>query len=673
MVAIPMRFRVTAVILIIVVLFHAFYTAAWNERAAGLLRTDFDNQINSTLTFVAPPLATSLWEFDVTQAERTIVGLNELPFFQFAVVTSFDEPFLTSVAIGEEWRDAWRALVPDGEIENGKIVRHVAEDIVAVTIAVTHETGQRVGKLTLGFSLEHITALERQAFEWALLFGSLYLFAIGAVLYGFTSYITAPLSDVAETVRRFGDGELVVPTKHTTRNDEIGELARAVVILQENHAEARTDGLTALPNRRALADRLTELSDQTHYGFAVIDLDEFKPINDTLGHDVGDFVLLKIAERIASLDKGEAFRLGGDEFVVIWSDLNDRDDAADRTQALADMICRPITHELGDLDVDVSIGVALASDVDGGASDVLSAADETMYAAKRDAGIRVLLFDGARMRRRYGVQHRKEIETALEEGCIEAWFQPQVSLATQEIIGFEALARWRDPKKGLLSPGVFLPMVEALRMQRQFDIAMVRQVLEHVRRWRSFDICPMTVSINLAEETLATSDGVDQLFWLLDEFVDCKDMITLEITEDVFTARSAEAIRRALQRLFDAGMRISMDDFGTGYGSLRHLQEYQFHELKIDRGFVDKIGKDRSTEVIIDGFLAIADGLGAQVVAEGIETEAQARHLAARGCELGQGYYFGRPASSAETDQIVIERMLASVRDKHLDALNAVG
>lgn len=150
--------------------------------------------------------------------------------------------------------------------------------------------------------------------------------------------------------------------------------------------------------------------------------------------------------------------------------------------------------------------------------------------------------------------------------------------------------------------------------------------------------------MNIAEPTLARPEGVEQILWLLDEYAECRDYLTLEITEDVFVARSVESIRRGLERLFKAGVRISMDDFGTGYGSFRHLQEWDFHELKIDRGFVKNIGRDRSSEVIIQGFISIAKGLGAEIVAEGVETAEQAAFLHRNGCDIGQGYYFGVPA-----------------------------
>ncbi|MEM8796280.1 MAG: EAL domain-containing protein [Pseudomonadota bacterium] len=649
------RSKVIITAILVIAVFHLAYSVFWVTRTLDSAKQTFDGQISLAVDFAVPTLSTALVKRDHRRADEAIRGLAGLQSYRFAAVRVDQSLFLNHRRY-DAWHSEWREKALS--MKAGSIIEKPEMRFVAKNL--TTASGDIIGTLVLGFSKEAINAQHQDGIQQAVAFGAAYLAVIAFVLFALLNHLMGPLQQVVRDVHRFRRGAVdpgATPGRPCDEDghDEIAALSNAVKLLHQAHSDARTDELTELPNRRALDDQLARLRPD-EYTIALIDLDDFKPINDNFGHRAGDQALVEIANRLTAFvdDDTVVLRKGGDEFVIIRDGHFTRDTIHNWAERVATSICSPISLGNTKVIVGVSIGVARSCDVDGDAHDTLSAADAAMYCAKENAATQVELHDANRVRRTFSLQDRRMIESALERSEIRPYYQPQVCLTSGKRRGFEALARWHHPEQGVLSPAAFLPMVNELQLQRSFDIAMLRQVAAFADTLRIKGARPHRFSVNLAEETLATIDGIEELLNVFSEFPQCRDWITLEITEDVFTIRSADAIRDGLKTLFDKGLRISMDDFGTGYGSFRHLQDYKFHEMKIDRCFIEKIGVDQSSEVIIKGFVSVAEGLGADVVAEGVETAEQADFLDAIDCKTAQGYLFGIPLPQGVTEEAIL-------------------
>ena len=492
---------------------------------------------------------------------------------------------------------------------------------------------------------------------------------------GFARSLAKPLEALVHHVSELSKGNLETFITSQDRQDEIGDLARTleefrttsfyVKQLEESNKkiekQLNLDPLTSLSNRRVL-DQLSEKlgkrnrESDLRYSFAIIDLNGFKPINDTYGHKVGDTVLIKIAERLTNALSPDDIltRLGGDEFGIVVMDLKDREDAENYAKRVLEIFDKPFIIDRQEIPVGASVGIAYSRDVQGSFEDVISAADKTMFSAKHAGNLSYAIYDKLSVLSKPDLNARNEFENALKTGQIVPYYQPKIDLVTEEIIGFEALARWLHPTRGLLTPGSFFQLIEEYKLQGDFNNIMVKQILAQLHNWESSGLYPLPVAINVDENTLATVSGRENMEAMLKEYANITDLLTIEITEDVFVARAAEAIKTSIEKLVDMGISISMDDFGTGYGSFKHLREFPFNELKIDIEFTSGIGKERSSEVIIDGFLSIAEGLKAKVVAEGIETKEQAEYLKARGCDFAQGFLYGRAMDAESVSKFLI-------------------
>jgi len=341
--------------------------------------------------------------------------------------------------------------------------------------------------------------------------------------------------------------------------------------------------------------------------------------------------------------------MGGDEFAIAVRSVPSDRAALRLARYLARDIERPIQFEQKELRVGASIGISLASFVGDSIEVLCSSADQAMYRAKTTPGERAILHRPETFGRRATLEDRHILAEALRSKEIRPFYQPKVRLSDGATIGFEALARWVHPVDGLRSPGEFIPAINELGLQGDFLNHMAMQVLHDIEAMLAEGLDPGQVSINVPEVALATLSGRQDLEDLLDKHTEARRCITLEITEDVFIARASEMIRESITRFRRAGQRVSLDDFGTGFASFQHLRQLEFDELKIDTSFVAGLGEDKRNEVLIRGFLSMAQGLDVSVVAEGVETEFQAEMLASMGCFNAQGYLFGKAVPFAET------------------------
>ncbi len=427
-------------------------------------------------------------------------------------------------------------------------------------------------------------------------------------------------------------------------------ITRQMYVLRENHDLAVTDPLTGLANRTRINDRVADLTAAPVRpgrlsAVLLIDLDRFKPINDTYGHEAGDAVLQAAGVALRSVIRGgdTAGRLGGDEFAVILRDLPDVVAAERVAQRLVEALRTPVV--LGDLvlSVEASIGVAVlgpdSSEVDG--DHLLRQADLAMYAAKRSGRSRYQLYTpdldaGTRDAR---------LRQAIADDELVLHYQPAVSLhGRPEILGVEALVRWNHPERGLLMPGAFIELAEETGAVVPLGQWVLREACRQVAEWRSTvaGAEQVMLSVNLSPLQVKQADLVDVVTGILADTGFAADHLVLEITESVVLEPDEATIAR-LQALRDMGIQLAVDDFGTGYSALSYLQQLPVTILKIDRSYIRDVVDDQRAWRIADAIVRLGLAFDLHVVAEGIETAEQARTLAEMGCGIGQGYHFHRP------------------------------
>jgi len=454
-------------------------------------------------------------------------------------------------------------------------------------------------------------------------------------------------ADVAIVAFRAGDahlGGLVVVSDNAVREE-----ARSKLAWQASH-----DALTGLPNRTLLAERIeVSLVQARRTGrwpsVLFIDLDRFKAVNDSLGHAAGDQLLVAAADRLQRcVRRGDTVaRTGGDEFVV----LCESDDGA-AIRVLADRIITSLNapFDLGGEQafVSASIGIAYASPVDVDADTLLRDADLAMYRAKETGGSRS---DEADDRLRADAAERVHLERALRAAVhtdeITVAYQPVFRFETGELLGFEALARWRHPTRGLIEPNRFVPVAEESGVihaigERMLDLACRDLATWNAERLRTGVGAPLSVHVNISGRELASPSLLERVTAALDRHVLAPDSLALDVTEGVLLQHSDVADER-LQQLHEAGVRVAIDDFGTGHTSLTSLRRFPVHVVKIDRGLVAGIDRSPRDERVARAVIDLAHALGCEVLAEGVETSGEFAALRRLGCEFVQGYLLGAP------------------------------
>jgi diguanylate cyclase (GGDEF)-like protein len=419
--------------------------------------------------------------------------------------------------------------------------------------------------------------------------------------------------------------------------------------------QALHDGLTGLPNRALFLDRLQlALARVQRRPSAVavlfLDLDRFKVINDSLGHEIGDCLLVELAQRLQSvLRPGDTVaRFGGDEFTVLCDDIDGERDAIVIAQRMGEAVAAPFLLADTEAFLTASVGIAMADGVDARPESLIRDADAAMYRAKERGKSRYELFDEV-MRAR--AVERLEVENALhrsiERGELRVHYQPLVDLEAGLMTGVEALVRWQHPERGLLLPEQFIPLAEETGQILELGEWVLREACAQHRRWSEEqpDGPALGLSVNLSARQLQQPELVaDVVLALRDTGMDPANLC-LEITESV-VMEETEAAVQALEALRAEGVRIAIDDFGTGYSSLRLLKGAPADLLKIDRSFVAGLGSDPQDTPIVQTVIHLAEALGLDAVAEGVETPVQLAELRAAGCRFAQGFHFARPAGA---------------------------
>ena len=480
--------------------------------------------------------------------------------------------------------------------------------------------------------------------------------------------VIAPLARLVNDSRRLAALDLDHPY-HWPRNDELGELGRTLDntrqtlrdLLTENEEktkrlshQATHDHLTGLPNRALLVHWLRERLGKP-LTLLFLDLDGFKMINDSLGHGVGDKLLIAVGQRLTHtlVTAGLVVRLGGDEFVVVV-DGGERQAATDCASRIERAFARPFPINGMELNVATSIGIAMN---DGNATqpdDLLRDADIALYRAKEAGRGKTEIFDVA-LREAVQIRHRlqRDLDRALQNQDIFVVYQPIMQLSSGQIMGFEALIRWRHPDLGLINPVQFVPIAEEMGTILELGRYVLEQAAHDMARFRKTGTRneELTVNVNFSPRQMWDDTHVTEVMSCLarPEFSGIK----IEVTESL-AMTNPEAARDILMRFRDLGVKLCIDDFGTGYSSLSYLGRFPFNVLKLDKSFIaDLTGGNDGQMRLVRGVINLAHDLGLEVVAEGIETAAELEKLQRFGCDLGQGYLIAKPMS-AENAQIFL-------------------
>ncbi len=453
---------------------------------------------------------------------------------------------------------------------------------------------------------------------------------------------------------RHKDGTLrhVLVRGKAIRNSS-GKATRMAGSLTDVTLARSRDALTGLANRVFFLDRLehafrrSKRSPNFRFATLFLDLDRFKIVNDSLGHSAGDALLVAFARRLERCVRAvdTVARMGGDEFVVLLDDTQDPSAAVRAANRIIAECATPFQIADRDVYCGASIGVALSSPEHLTAGELLRNADMAMYRAKAIGRGQFALFDEAmhsQAVRQLSIE--SDLRSALKLGQLEVFYQPIVDLNSRRPKGFEALVRWRHPTRGLVSPAEFIPVAEESHLITEVDAFILKQATSQLKAWQTQSKLSLTMSINTSRRNFARLDFVERVKQAIASAQIAPQCLQLEVTESL-TMDSSAQVKAQLNALSQSGIQIYVDDFGIGYSSLSMLHTYPFTGIKLDRSFVSALGERPASSQIVKAVLAMAEALKLDVVAEGVETDAQASALASLSCPHAQGYLFSKPMS----------------------------
>ena len=420
--------------------------------------------------------------------------------------------------------------------------------------------------------------------------------------------------------------------------------------------DALHDPLTGLANRVLFRDQVERAMAASHRRRAKVavlflDLDNFKVVNDSLGHRAGDRLLVEVGRRLSGTIRATdvAARQGGDEFTILLDGIHDVDEARASAARIAAALGKPIELDGRSIVVGVSIGIAMAGGPEIAADDLLAHADAAMYEAKGQGRARNAVFDPSmRIRATRRLEMETELRTAIDQHQFELHYQPIMDLASNRIAGFEALVRWRHPERGLVAPMDFIPLAEASGLIVPLGKLITTSACRQLRVVRELAGCDgLTMSVNVSPRQAVEPGFVAEIAAILESTGLPACALVIEITESLMLDASA-ASDGSLRQLRDMGVQLVVDDFGTGFSALEYFKRFAVHGLKIDRSFIAGLGRSREDTAIVTATLAFASALGLSVTAEGVETADQLQRLRDLGCMQGQGFLFSRPVPAAE-------------------------
>jgi diguanylate cyclase len=457
---------------------------------------------------------------------------------------------------------------------------------------------------------------------------------------------------------------LVAVGQVLSRKTLLGEQAKNEDLFGELRYQAFHDSLTGLANRALFNERLEHALERrrsfsVHHAVLMIDLEEFKSVNDTLGHDAGDEVLRVVSTRLRNaVRRGDTVaKVGGDEFAILLEDVNGKNAAVELVEHLLEVVSEPVTISERTLVPRASIGIALTEDEPHTAEELLRYAGTAMYRAKAQYHGHYCVFETAMQT---ALTDRVELEVdlrgAVGRGELRVFYQPILDLVSEDTKGFEALVRWMHPSRGLLSPAAFIPLAEQRGLIHEIDTWVLYEACAEASRWQhqSHQFSQVSVHVNLSPLQLREPDLVDTITGALSTAGLEPRFLTLELVESS-VVEDLELARARLTELKALGLRIAVDDFGTGYSSLSHLRTLPIDELKIDQSFIAAMGTSAQASTLVHSLIQLGAALGIDTVAEGIEDAVQLLHLRGEQCLLGQGYLFARPLDHDELRSYLLE------------------
>jgi diguanylate cyclase (GGDEF)-like protein len=446
-------------------------------------------------------------------------------------------------------------------------------------------------------------------------------------------------------------------------------------IIEANRAEKRirhlayNDVLTNLPNRTLFFELLgksIEQASQDGRQVAVLfmDLDRFKYVNDNLGHHVGDRLLQAVAKRVRAAVRGDdtVARLGGDEFTVVLNELDSPAAAATAAHNIVRTLATPFPVDGHDIFVTASVGIAMYPHDGGDVATLVKHADSAMYRAKRTSSGFQFYESSMEHSISEHVRLESDLRRALEqEQQLEVHYQPQARLADGKIVGMEALVRWRHPSRGMIAPVDFIPLAEETGLINPLGDWVLRTACAQLQQFIRAGLPPLRVAVNLSVRQLLQKDFAASVEAVLADTGLAPHLLELEITESTLMENAQDTLA-ALHRLHSLGVRLSIDDFGTGYSSLSYLKRFPVDIIKIDRSFVRDVPQDADDMAIVTAIIALAHSLRLEVVAEGVETEAQLAFLRGRNCDLMQGYHLSAAVPADQFAALIRQREAAAAR-----------
>ncbi len=618
----------------------------------------------------------------------------------------------TQFRTGEEFEEEYRIIRPDGSIRwvwvrnfsvrdnSGKIYRFVgiAQDITerhnAEEALRTSEEQFRLtfAKAPIGMALTTITDEFKQVNQ---AFCDLLNYSENELLEFNFSNIFHPqdLENYQAKKQKLWQGEntdFQIEIRYLTKENNVVDTILTVMIVRDEEGnplhftnqiiditdrkrmehqlvyDAFHDHLTGLPNRALFMDRLEQALKQVkrdhNHLFAVLflDLDRFKIINDSMGHLVGDKLLITIASRLAKCLRpaDTVARLGGDEFTIILDDITNENDAVRIAERISEELKAPFSLDGHKVFTSTSIGIAFSNNKYNSADELLRDADLSMYHAKEQGKARYAIFNKSMhdtaLNRLYV---ENDLRKAIDNEEFEVYYQPIICLIEENIKGFEALVRWQHPRLGLISPNDFIPIAEETGLIIPIGNWVLKEACRQLKSWQTqFSNISLQVSVNLSSQQIREVDIVKIIDQTLAETGLNSCQLKLEITESVLI-ENIEAATEMLLKLRDNGIQLSMDDFGTGYSSLNYLLRFPVNTLKIDKSFVKQLHCNQHHSEVVRAIVTLAHTLNMDVIAEGIETIEQLDHLKSLKCEYGQGYFFAKPLNKKEAESLISQQV----------------
>lgn len=684
-----LSFAIIASLLITVLLSLVTYQVS---NRTDTLRSDLTNAFSSTYTkdseeilksnlqYINLRLFNPLYEFDITLLNEELRQIKEWIKPHSLEVTDLNGIVITD-GTAENKRYGSLLTLPQ-DLEDNDLAIKTAHKKRIIFSKIGFENKQ-VGYLHIVLSSEKDDALVNQLHKSVdteftkFAKGLLVIALVGFLIISFLSWLLArkaskllsnPLQEMTRAAEEFAEGnfEYKIPTVIAAQN-EVSRLSNSLVKMGNDISKAKAhiqkqanyDHLTGLPNRFLSLDRLTVLineakRNQTIVAVMFFDLDDFKKVNDTLGHDVGDKLLVEASSRLTRVVRaGDTVgRLGGDEFIILLGNLTSVEEVQLISEKLLEQFRTPFQIDGRELLLTASIGIAFYPNDGNDHNTVLKHADTAMYRAK-ELGRNTFSFFTKELNdlisRRLLVE--EQLHGALDRNEFEVFYQPKIDLNTENIIGAEALLRWKNPVLGQVSPDEFIPIAEQTGFIINLGQFVLLQAFSKTKQWQECHSPEFTISVNLSPLQFRASDLANFIKTHIIKNDLNTTSVELEITEGVLISGHAN-IEEALYELNDFGVRIVMDDFGTGYSSLSYLRNYPFHVLKIDKSFVSDINDDPSDRGLINAAISMAHSMNMKVVAEGIENVGQLEILKEMKCDFGQGYYFSRPIPANEFDKL---------------------